>query len=78
MSSDNELKDIKLELSNLSKTVKSLSSQFEQMNNLLIQLLSTLEYSGDFAEEEAIDFMQNEKMLSRIKELKNDSSHTFQ
>ena len=76
--SSDDIRKIKLELSSLTKNIKTLSIQFDQMNSLLYQLLSGLELAGDYADDEAIDIIQNEKMLHKINELKNDESHSFQ
>jgi hypothetical protein len=75
-----ELKDIKLEISGLSKNIKLLSSQFEQMNSVLIQILNNLQLTGDFMEDEAVDLVQNEKILSRLKDLnpKNENNSFLQ
>lgn len=76
----NEIKKIKIELSDLTKSVRVLSSQFDQMNSLLIQLLTSLDLTdGDYSDEEALDYIQNEKLLSRIKDMRvKDDNHVFQ
>ena len=77
--SSKELIEIKLELNNLSKSIKSLTSQFEQMNSVLIQILNNLQLTGDYSEDETIEFVQNEKLLSRLKELgPNQDDKTYQ
>ena len=80
--SADEIKNIKLELSSLTKNIQTLSIQFDQMNSLLYQLLSGLDLAGEYADDdEAMDFIANEKMLNRINELKNSedpNDHSFQ